>query len=206
MSSSPSPTWSLHAHDGYSLRGAAIANRVELVQHVENPLILGGVLGVAKVLIGGKGLLHALEGVVLWATGRTIGADQCAGRARRSGDELAVDDPIMLGVERVGKHRGRKQTQAVLLRQSPRCDELPFKLRLLLIRQMMDVVLTGDLLQRLRLGRVRWCGAFAAARVRRRRGAREAAARRTARRLLRLLADQGGNDVGGKPRAGFETR
>src|ERR1700676_108297 len=99
MSSSPSPTWHLPAHDGYSLRGAAIANRVELVQHIENPLILGGVLGVAKILIGGKGLLHALDDIVLRAAGRTAGADQCAGRAGCGRDQLAVDDAIVLGVE-----------------------------------------------------------------------------------------------------------
>src|ERR1700693_2497714 len=133
MSSSPSPTWHLHAHDGYSLRGAAIANRVELVQHIEYPLILGGVLRVAEILIGGKGLLHALDDIVLRTAGRPTGANQRAGRGRCGRDQLAVDDAIMLGVERVGKHRGRKQAQAVILRQSPRCDELPSKLRLLLI-------------------------------------------------------------------------
>lgn len=70
--------------------GAAIANLVELVQHIENILVLGGLPGVTEVLIGGQCLLYGLDDVVLRAAGRPACADQLSGRTGRGRDELNI--------------------------------------------------------------------------------------------------------------------
>src|SRR3974390_1098061 len=94
----------------------AIADRIELVQYVENLPVLGRVRTIAEGLIGPERLLEALDDVVLLPAGSIV-ADQRSGRTGRGRDELAVDDPVMLAVKCVGEDRFREKREAVLLRQ-----------------------------------------------------------------------------------------